>query len=131
MSPGPEFMYAAHPTKFPEVQTLEELGPDFIDVNPDMSYGGLFEELSWEHAGKYDADVIMVDARATDETIRQLEGVGTWQNLPDVKAGQVYEWKTTAPLACGSQEGDEAILDDLDRSGGPQHPGQCDGPFDR
>jgi len=54
-----------------------------------MSYGGFFENLSWEQAGKYDADVITVDARETDDTAKQIDKLPTWQNLPPIKAGQV------------------------------------------
>lgn len=99
VSRTPELMYAAHPTNFPEIQTLEKLGLDFVEVNPDETYGGFFEELSWEQAGKYDADVIIVDARETDDVARQVDKLPVWQNLPAVKAGQVYEWKTAAPYS--------------------------------
>lgn len=96
VSRTPEFMYAAQPTNFPEIQSLEERGLDFVEVNPDMANGGFFANLSWEQAGKYDADVIMVDARETDDTAKQID------KLPAVKAAQVYEWKTAAPTATRS-----------------------------
>ncbi|MQA96025.1 MAG: ABC transporter substrate-binding protein [Streptosporangiales bacterium] len=53
---------------------------------------GYFEELSWENAGKYDADVIYLDDRAAALQPKDLAAKPTWSQLPAVKAGQVEPW---------------------------------------
>jgi iron complex transport system substrate-binding protein len=91
--------YAADPKNFPEIQTLEEAGVEFVDVAADPASGGFFEELSWEQAGKYEADVILYDAREAPDVAAKVSNIETWSRLPAVRAGQVYEWKTAAPYS--------------------------------
>ncbi|WP_241564167.1 ABC transporter substrate-binding protein [Nonomuraea polychroma] len=49
--------------------------------------------MSWENADKYQADVILVDARAQSMTIEEMAKKPTWAKLPAVKAGQLYPWR--------------------------------------
>ncbi len=91
--------YAAAPTNFPEVQTLKDAGVSFVEVDADQATGGFFEQLSWEQVGKYDADVILYDARTAAGDSDEIMAVPTWSRLPAVKAGQVYAWRTAAPYS--------------------------------
>ncbi len=94
-----EDFYVASPENFPEIQTLAEAGVEFVEVNADQATGGFFEQLSWEQAGKYDADVIIYDAREAPGTADEVAKIPTWSRLPAAKAGQVYPWYTAAPYS--------------------------------
>jgi iron complex transport system substrate-binding protein len=82
--------YVSTPASASDLSYYRSLGVDF--VVPDKVQGGFFETLSWENAGKYQADVIMLDNRAATLQPKDLAGKPTWARLPAVKAGQVYSW---------------------------------------
>ena len=44
--------------------------------------------LSWENAGKFTADLILLDNRSTALQPKDLAAKPTWAQLPAVKAGQ-------------------------------------------
>lgn len=66
------------------------LGADL--VRPDNVQGGFFKSLSWENAGKYAADLILLDDRTTALQPEDLAGKPTWTGLPAVKTGQILGW---------------------------------------
>lgn len=99
VSRSKDTFYTASPKNFPEIQTLAKAGVQFVEVDADQAAGGFFEELSWEQAGKYDADVILYDAREAPGTPDEVAKIPTWTRLPAVKAGQVYPWYTAAPYS--------------------------------
>ncbi len=65
-----------------------------------------YETLSWEQAGRYQADLILHDTRPFILQPDQL----TWAALPAVRAGQVGRWSAEARL---SAQGFAAVLEDL------------------
>ncbi|MFD2349903.1 ABC transporter substrate-binding protein [Nonomuraea ferruginea] len=70
------------------------MGLDVVSpASPTESEGGFWEVLSWENADKYEADVILVDARAQSMKAGEMAKKPTWSELPAVKAGQVYPWR--------------------------------------
>ncbi|MFF3750138.1 ABC transporter substrate-binding protein [Streptomyces sp. NPDC002018] len=87
---------------------FQELGVRFIE--PEVNSGGFFEELSWENAGKYHADIIMMDNRTSALQPDALTSRPTWARLPAVKAGQVIP-RTTEPIF--SYDKCAPILEDL------------------
>nr|WSZ96099.1 ABC transporter substrate-binding protein [Streptomyces sp. NBC_00857] len=87
---------------------FQELGVRFI--RPKVNAQGFFEELSWENAGTYDADIIMMDNRSSALQPAALASRPTWKRLPAVKAGQVIS-RTTEPIF--SYDKCAPILDDL------------------
>jgi iron complex transport system substrate-binding protein len=56
--------------------------------------GGFFESLSWENAGKYQADLILLDDRTGTLQPADLTGKATWTALPAVKADQIVAWNS-------------------------------------
>lgn len=73
-----------------ETEQLADLGLVFVeldsepaDVNEDFS-GAFSETLSLEEAGKYPADLILLDRMEAAD----MAGVATWAALPAVQAGQ-------------------------------------------
>jgi iron complex transport system substrate-binding protein len=89
-SAGADLLYVADPSVYPDLSYFRQLGVDF--VQPDNVQGGFFESLSWENAGKYAADLILLDDRTTALQPKDLTGKPTWATLPAVKAGQVLGW---------------------------------------
>ncbi|MEU3185793.1 ABC transporter substrate-binding protein [Streptomyces sp. NPDC006923] len=87
---------------------FQQLGVRFVE--PKVNAQGFFEELSWENAGKYDADIIMMDNRSSALQPAALGSRPTWARLPAVKAGQVVP-RVTEPIF--SYDKCAPILDDL------------------
>ena len=60
--------------------------------------GGYWETLSWEQAGKYPMDLVIIDARTgtVEEVLPLLPP--TAASLPAIAADQIATWKTTHAL---------------------------------
>jgi iron complex transport system substrate-binding protein len=85
-----DLFYVSLPTASADLRWFQELGVDF--VVPKRVQGGFFESLSWEKAGTYHADLILLDSRSTALQPKDLAARPTWAGLPAVKAGQVIAW---------------------------------------
>ncbi|MEV4177575.1 ABC transporter substrate-binding protein [Nonomuraea sp. NPDC049709] len=89
----PESLYVAYLPDHPDLKYWGELGLNIVHPErPTESEGGFWEVLSWENADKYQADVILVDARSQSMKIEEMAKKPTWAKLPAVKAGQLYPW---------------------------------------
>lgn len=108
-SASPDLFYASSPGKNTDLIYFKELGVDLI-VPEKPSKEGYFEELSWENADKYKADVIMLDSRTQALQPKDLGSKPSWKDLPAVKAGQVIAWQ---PEPRFSYEGCAPILEAL------------------
>lgn len=101
----PDLMYVSDPDMNADLRYFKELGVEFVKPKK-VSAQGFFEELSWENADKYKADVIMLDNRTQGLQPPQLKSKPSWSDLPAVKADQVTPWNPepifsyagTAPL---------------------------------
>ncbi|MGP4025378.1 ABC transporter substrate-binding protein [Actinomadura sp. 3N407] len=91
-SASPDLFYASSPDKNTDLIYLKQLGVDLI-VPEKLDQNGYFENLSWENAGRYKADVIMLDSRTQALRPGDLGSKPTWKDLPAVKAGQVVPWQ--------------------------------------
>ncbi|TDB92282.1 ABC transporter substrate-binding protein [Actinomadura sp. 7K534] len=91
-SASPDLFYASSPDKNTDLIYLKELGVDLV-VPDKLDQNGYFENLSWENAGKYKADVILLDSRTQALQPKDLGDKPTWKDLPAVKAGQVVPWQ--------------------------------------
>jgi iron complex transport system substrate-binding protein len=89
-SASADSFYVSTPSAVPDLSYYKSLGVDF--VVPGKVEGGFFETLSWETAGKYPADLIMLDDRTATLQPKDLTGRPTWGRMPAVKAGQVLGW---------------------------------------
>jgi iron complex transport system substrate-binding protein len=89
-SASADLLYVADPSAYPDLSYFQQLGVEF--VKPNNVQGGFFESLSWENAGKYAADLILLDDRTTALQPKDLTGKPTWKTLPAVKANQVLGW---------------------------------------
>ncbi|MFC4011199.1 ABC transporter substrate-binding protein [Nonomuraea purpurea] len=90
----PDSLYVAYLPDHPDIKYWGELGLNIVSPpRPTESEGGFWEVLSWENTDKYQADVILVDARSQSMKIDEMAGKPTWARLPAVRAGQLYPWR--------------------------------------
>ncbi|WP_327064958.1 ABC transporter substrate-binding protein [Kitasatospora sp. NBC_01250] len=92
-SGSPDLFYASNPQIATDLMYFAQLGVDLVVPN-ELGTGGYFEGLSWENAGKYPADLILLDDRSLALQPKDLSSRPTWNQLPAVKAGQVTPWSS-------------------------------------
>ncbi len=85
-----DLFYVSDPRVYADLSYFRDLGVDF--VVPNKVTGGFFENLSWEQANKYPADLIMLDDRTAGLQPKDLKSNPTWTSLPAVRAGQITPW---------------------------------------
>lgn len=86
-----DLFYVSNPKVSCDLIRFAELGVQF--VQPEKTDGGdYYEGLSWENAGKYQADVLLLDQRSTALQPKDLAAKPAWGQLPAVKAGQITPW---------------------------------------
>ncbi|TQS20805.1 ABC transporter substrate-binding protein [Microbispora hainanensis] len=108
-SGSPDVLYVSNPEVNTDLMYFTQLGVDV--VKPDKpGDGGYYENLSWENADKYDADLILLDNRSTALQPKDLTSKPSWAKLPAVKAGQVVGWD---PVPRFSYAGAAPILENL------------------
>ncbi|RNL71215.1 ABC transporter substrate-binding protein [Streptomyces sp. I6] len=108
-SASADLFYVSSPARPTDTLYFKELGVNFVTPGK-LDTGGWFEGLSWENVDSYQADVIMMDNRASALQPDALASKPTWAQLPAVKAGQVVP-RVTEPVY--SYEKCTPILDDL------------------
>ncbi|MEV5827096.1 ABC transporter substrate-binding protein [Spirillospora sp. NPDC052242] len=91
-SASPDLFYASSPDKNSDLIYFKELGVELITPEKPGA-NGYFEELSWENADRYPADVILLDSRTQALQPKDLGDKASWKDLPAVKAGQVFPWE--------------------------------------
>jgi iron complex transport system substrate-binding protein len=84
--------WVASPEEFSDLMYFRDLGLDI--VVPETITAEWWEELSWEQAAKYPADLILVDARSGSSSAEDLMAVPTFAALPAAAAGQTAPWQT-------------------------------------
>ncbi|MER7758341.1 ABC transporter substrate-binding protein [Streptomyces sp. NPDC097619] len=103
-----DLFYVSVPKTSADTRYFQELGLTFVE--PKANAAGFFEELSWENAGKYQADIIMLDNRTGTLQPKDLAAKPTWAKMPAVKAGQVIP-RVTEPIF--SYDKCAPVLEDL------------------
>ncbi|MEV7397879.1 ABC transporter substrate-binding protein [Aeromicrobium sp. NPDC092404] len=92
VSPSDDLLYVANPKYAPELLDFQRWGLDVI--NPDKPDKGFpyWENLSWENADKYQPDLLLIDNRMYESTVKQGEKQPTWSNIKAAKAKAYVEW---------------------------------------
>ncbi|MFE6845118.1 ABC transporter substrate-binding protein [Streptomyces sp. NPDC057686] len=109
-----DLFYVSTPKTSADLKYFETLGVEFVTPEQDkLDAGGFFESLSWENAGKYKADLVLLDNRTGTLQPQELKVKPTWTELPAVKAGQVAP-RVTEPIY--SYDKCAQILEDLAKS---------------
>ncbi|MGW4651314.1 ABC transporter substrate-binding protein [Kitasatospora sp. NPDC004289] len=104
-----DIFYASAPSMSTDLMYFKELGVDIV-VPDKLDQGGYFESLSWENAGKYPADLLLLDKRSTALQPKDLASKPGWAQLPAVKANQVTPWDAVPRF---SYAGAAPLLEDL------------------
>ena len=92
VSPTDDLLYVANPEFAPELLDFQEWGLEVIDPetpDPDFPY---WENVSWENADKYQPDVLLMDSRTFDDSLKTGEAQPTWTSIGAAEAEQVVEW---------------------------------------
>ncbi len=108
-SGSPDVLYVSNPEVNTDLMYFAQLGVDVVKPEKPGD-GGYYENLSWENADKYDADLILLDNRGTALQPKDLTSKPSWAKLPAVKAGQVVGWD---PVPRFSYAGAAPILESL------------------
>lgn len=92
VSPADDLLYVANPTYAPELLDFQRWGLDVI--NPDKPDKGFpyWENLSWENADKYQPDLLLMDDRNYESTVKQGEKQPTWSSIKAAKAKAYAPW---------------------------------------
>ncbi|WP_328925825.1 ABC transporter substrate-binding protein [Streptomyces sp. NBC_00190] len=107
-----DLFYVSTPDTSADLKYFKSLGVEFVTPEK-LDEGGFFESLSWENAGKYKADVVLLDNRTGTLQPTDLKAKATWAELPAVKAGQVTP-RVTEPIY--SYDKCAQILEDLTKA---------------
>ncbi|KOU19655.1 ABC transporter substrate-binding protein [Streptomyces sp. WM6368] len=107
-----DLFYVSTPETSADLKYFKQLGVEFVTPEK-LDEGGFFESLSWENAGKYKADVVLLDNRTGTLQPDALKEKATWAELPAVKAGQITP-RVTEPIF--SYDKCAQLLEDLAKS---------------
>jgi iron complex transport system substrate-binding protein len=87
--PGDSF-WVGNPMKLADLRFFQELGMDIVQPEDQAAYS---EELSWEQAGKYPADLFIIDSLHGSGTGKELVAQApSFAALPAAKAGAFSSW---------------------------------------
>ncbi len=92
VSPTDDLLYVAVPEHSAELTDFSEWGLDVTvprDPDPKFPY---WENLSWENADKYQTDLILMDDRTYETSMKSAEKQPTWKKLKAAEAGAVVPW---------------------------------------
>jgi iron complex transport system substrate-binding protein len=93
ISPTEESLWIGNPTVASDLVLFSNLGVEFIVPDaPDESNSGLFQELSWEQAAAWQADLYLLDDRPYSLQQEALLAQPTFGLLPAAAAGQISPW---------------------------------------
>ena len=87
VSPAADLLYVAVPEHSAELTDFTEWGLDVTvprDPDPKFPY---WENLSWENADKYQPDLILMDDRTYDTSVKTAEKQPTWKKIKAADEG--------------------------------------------
>lgn len=108
-SAAADAFYVSNPEVSADLSYLRVLGVDVV-IPERTEAGGFFENLSWEYADRYPADLVILDSRDSALPPEALAAKPVWQRLPAVVAGQVAPWH---PVFRFSHAGTAPLLEEL------------------
>jgi iron complex transport system substrate-binding protein len=85
----PEAFYVAKTADYSDLREYAAWGLNIVSGESSDPY---WEKLSWENADKYEADLILHDARAHAPSLDDLAKIPVWRRFPAVEAGQLAPW---------------------------------------
>lgn len=94
VAPTTDLLYAADPDQFPDLAYYRSLGLPIVSVEAEPA--SYWDELSWEKADKYAADIVLYDVR--DPGGKEiLEKQPAFGQLVGAKEGNYEPWQAVAP----------------------------------
>jgi iron-desferrioxamine transport system substrate-binding protein len=90
VSGSQQYFYVAKPVDNGDLNFYKHRGLPLVVPTTSAPY---WDSLSWEQAGKYQADGILYDARPYALPVADAQKIPTFAALPAVKAGQVGAWR--------------------------------------
>jgi iron complex transport system substrate-binding protein len=97
LSRAADKLWVCDPRQIADLQHLLQLGVNV--VGPHSKPDTYFDQISWEHVGRYPADVILYDVREAPTVAATVAKMPTWTALPAIEAGQAYPWHPAAPFS--------------------------------
>lgn len=94
-SATPELLYLAGPGAFADVDHYRSLGLPIVEA--EASEGGPWEELSWENADKYDADIVVWDSRMEDSLRESSQDQPAFRTLAAARDEAFVDWDAVTP----------------------------------
>jgi iron complex transport system substrate-binding protein len=92
VSPSEEGLYVAVPEHAAELSDFVEWGMDIVvPSKPDEGFE-YWETLSWENAGKYQADLVIVDERSYPSNLEEARKRPAWSFLQAAATDSVAIW---------------------------------------
>ncbi len=87
-------MYVAKVVDSGDLQLYAQLGVPLVSGETSDSY---WDRFGWEKAGKYPADGILYDDRASTLPLAQAKAIPAFAALPAVQANQIGRWRADPP----------------------------------
>ena len=92
VSPTDDLLYVAVPEHSAELTDFTEWGLDVtVPRDPDKKFP-YWENLSWENADKYQPDLILMDDRTYDTSMKSAQKQPTWKKIKAAAADAVVPW---------------------------------------
>ncbi len=92
VSPADDLLYVAVPENSAELADFTEYGLDvLVPDSPDPGFP-FWENLSWENADKYQPDLILMDDRTYETSMKTAEKQPTWDKIKAADEGAVTAW---------------------------------------
>jgi iron complex transport system substrate-binding protein len=85
----PELLYVGKVPDYADLREYESWGMRLVSGKSKDPY---WQKVSWENADSFEADLILLDARAGSPSVEDLADLPVWRDLPAVKAGQIAPW---------------------------------------
>ena len=95
VTPDASAAYFAVPTKFSDLNDYLNWGMNIVEPDHDM-VSTYYSSHSWENAGDYVTDIVLLDARGYSLTAEEMAKYPSWSQLPAVEAGQMGTWVRVA-----------------------------------
>jgi iron complex transport system substrate-binding protein len=92
VSPAADLLYVANTKYAPELLDFKRWGLDVMTPDsPDKGFP-YWENLSWENADKYQPDLLLIDGRTYESSVKLAEKQPTWNSIKAARAKAYAVW---------------------------------------
>ena len=92
VAPGDDLLYVAVPKYSTSLTDFKSWGLDVIDPDSPKADFPYWEYLSWEKSDKYQPDLLLIDDRGYESTVKTAEKQPTWDKIAAAKAKAYTPW---------------------------------------